>query len=193
MVFHPKKADKQAYYRRLYETYEHDLFSYGSAFGLSKEELEDAIHDVFLHLYERDSELGGDGNAKFYLLNCLKNRIRMQKRREQPTECIEEGREEHNFLIVVNDFELIEEEHEKSQLVNRLQRMLDALTDRQREAIYLRYTQGLTYEEIGKIMLIQPTAAQKLVYRAISEMQKMSFISIYLLLLWLQTSYLSRG
>ena len=49
----------------------------------------------------------------------------------------------------------------------QLKKMLDSLTDRQREAVYLRYTQGLSYEEIGKLMGIQPKAAQKLVYAVI--------------------------
>lgn len=40
----------------------------------------------------------------------------------------------------------------------QLKKMLDSLTDRQREAVYLRYTQGLSYEEIGKLMGIQPKA-----------------------------------
>lgn len=39
--------NKQSLYKWLYETYENDLFSYGIAFGISKELLEDAIHDVF--------------------------------------------------------------------------------------------------------------------------------------------------
>lgn len=49
--------NKQSLYKWLYETYENDLFSYGIAFGISKELLEDAIHDVFLHLYEREHKL----------------------------------------------------------------------------------------------------------------------------------------
>ena len=64
--------NKQSLYKWLYETYENDLFSYGIAFGISKELLEDAIHDVFLHLYEREHKLWESQNMKFYLLNCLK-------------------------------------------------------------------------------------------------------------------------
>ena len=60
--------------------------------------------------------------------------------------------------------------------------MLDSLTDRQREAVYLRYTQGLSYEEIGKLMGIQPKAAQKLVYRAIEQMRKIQPQIIYFFL-----------
>ena len=61
----------------------------------------------------------------------------------------------------------------------QLKKMLDSLTDRQREAVYLRYTQGLSYEEIGKLMGIQPKAAQKLVYRAIEQMRKIQPQIIY--------------
>jgi DNA-directed RNA polymerase specialized sigma24 family protein len=78
--------NKQSLYKWLYETYENDLFSYGIAFGISKELLEDAIHDVFLHLYEREHKLWESQNMKFYLLNCLKNRIRTIKKKEMNTD-----------------------------------------------------------------------------------------------------------
>ena len=64
----------------------------------------------------------------------------------------------------------------------QLKKMLDSLTDRQRESVYLRYTQGLSYEEIGKLMGIQPKAAQKLVYRAIEQMRKIQPQIIYFFL-----------
>lgn len=174
--------NKQSLYRWLYETYENDLFSYGIAFGISKELLEDAIHDVFLHLYEREHKLWESQNMKFYLLNCLKNRIRTIKKKEMNTEFLEEGSDNYSFLIEVNGFELIDEEKERAAMQKQLKKMLDSLTDRQREAVYLRYTQGLSYEEIGKLMGIQPKAAQKLVYRAIEQMRKIQPQIIYFFL-----------
>ena len=147
--------NKQSLYKWLYETYENDLFSYGIAFGISKELLEDAIHDVFLHLYEREHKLW---------------------------ESLEEGSDNYSFLIEVNGFELIDEEKERAAMQKQLKKMLDSLTDRQREAVYLRYTQGLSYEEIGKLMGIQPKAAQKLVYRAIEQMRKIQPQIIYFFL-----------
>ena len=107
--------NKQSLYKWLYETYENDLFSYGIAFGISKELLEDAIHDVFLHLYEREHKLWESQNMKFYLLNCLKNRIRTIKKKEMNTEFLEEGSDNYSFLIEVNGFELIDEEKERAE------------------------------------------------------------------------------
>lgn len=174
--------NKQSLYKWLYETYENDLFSYGIAFGISKELLEDAIHDVFLHLYEREHKLWESQNMKFYLLNCLKNRIQTIKKKEMNTEFLEEGSDNYSSLIEVNGFELIDEEKERAAMQKQLKKMLDSLTDRQREAVYLRYTQGLSYEEIGKLMGIQPKAAQKLVYRAIEQMRKIQPQIIYFFL-----------
>ena len=85
-------------------------------------------------------------------------------------------------IIEVNSFELIDEEKERAAMQKQLKKMLDSLTDRQREAVYLRYTQGLSYEEIGKLMGIQPKAAQKLVYRAIEQMRKIQPQIIYFFL-----------
>ena len=158
--------NKQSLYKWLYETYENDLFSYGIAFGISKELLEDAIHDVFLHLYEREHKLWESQNMK----------------KEMNTEFLEEGSDNYSFLIEVNGFELIDEEKERAAMQKQLKKMLDSLTDRQRGAVYLRYTQGLSYEEIGKLMGIQPKAAQKLVYRAIEQMRKIQPQIIYFFL-----------
>ena len=101
---------------------------------------------------------------------------------EMNTEFLEEGSDNYSFLIEVNGFELIDEEKERAAMQKQLKKMLDSLTDRQREAVYLRYTQGLSYEEIGKLMGIQPKAAQKLVYRAIEQMRKIQPQIIYFFL-----------
>lgn len=93
--------------------------------------------------------------------------------------------EAYDFLIEVNGFELLESEQERSEQIRILQEMLDSLTPRQREAIYLRYTQGLSYKEIAQLMHIQSTAAQKLVYRAINDMRCLHPKMIFVLLLYL--------
>ncbi len=141
--------NKQSLYKWLYETYENDLFSYGIAFGISKELLEDAIHDVFLHLYEREHKLWESQNMKFYLLNCLKNRIRTIKKKEMNTEFLEEGSDNYSFLIEVNGFELIDEEKERAAMQKQLKKMLDSLTDRQRRLYIFVIPKDLAMRKSG--------------------------------------------
>lgn len=171
--------DKQLKYKWLYETYENDLFSYGMAFGLEKEMLEDAIHDVFLHLYEREHGLWDSENIKFYLLNCLKNHILSLQRKKIYLENIEET-EEYHFMIDVEGLESIEAEEERIETTRQLEKMLQCLTDRQREAIYLRFTQNMSFEKVAEMLQINTKGAQKLVYRAIDQMRKHTFFLFFM-------------
>jgi RNA polymerase sigma factor (sigma-70 family) len=140
------------------------------AFGVGQEPLEDAIHDVFLHLIERGHRPWERKDVKYYLLNCLKNRLRSSRRREM-TRGQGGGAGELPFEIKVDGFEIIEEEEERRALAARVESMLRALTARQREAIYLRYTQGLGLDEIAGLLGISLKATRKLLYRAIEQMR----------------------
>ena len=41
-----------------YENYIDELFAYGIAFGVEKDFVLDAIHDLFLHLFESADKIG---------------------------------------------------------------------------------------------------------------------------------------
>ena len=49
---------------------------------------------------------------------------------------------------------------------------LKALTDRQREVIYLKFNQNMSYEEIGDILGINYQSIRNLAHRAITELRK---------------------
>lgn len=157
-------------YDKWYENYVDEMFSYGMAFGMEKEAVLDAIHDVFLHLYERGNNLMVT-NVKFYLLSCLKNRIISLKRKEVSFLYLEDNKD-HEFFIKVDGLDLIEDEEWRAEYTERVEKLLGLLTDKQREVIYLRFMQGLEYEEIAQILRITPKGARKLTYRAIGRMQE---------------------
>lgn len=172
---------------RLYDTYVNEMFAYGMSFGIEKETVLDAIHDVFLHIFERKEKLTNQSDLKFYLLCCLKNRLFSMKRKEMDTENLDNV-DVFEFSIKVGGLEIIEEEEERIALTNQIEQMLQELTSRQREAIYLRFMEELGYEEIATILDITPKAARKLTYRAIEqirEQQKATKISFLFFLLFL--------
>lgn len=172
---------KEIEYDKWYENYVNEMFSYGMAFGIEKEAVLDAIHDVFLHLYERGDNLAVT-NVKFYLLSSLKNRILSLKRKEMSFLHLEDN-EEHEFFIKVDGFELIEDEELRKDCTQRVEKLLELLTNKQREVIYLRFMQELEYEEIAQILQITTKGARKLTYRAIGRMQEnkdMIFLFVFL-------------
>lgn len=169
--------------------YMREMFAYGMAFGVDKETVLDAIHDVFLHIIERENEIKEHANAKFYLLCSLKNRLFSIKRKEVAFENIDDA-DDYNFSIAVSGLQdVIEEEEERIRLTSQIENMLAELTGRQREVIYLRYTQSLSYEEIANLLQITPKAVRKLNYRALERMKERYGDTVIIFMALISTHY----
>lgn len=173
---------KEIKYDNWYETYADEMFSYGMAFGIGKDTVLDAIHDVFLRLYERKEDLNIT-NVKFYLFCSLKNRIISIKRKNILSLNLEDSNE-YEFLIKVDGADLIEQEEERKEYARQIEHLLSLLTNKQREVIYLHFMQGLSYEEIAQMLQITPKSVRKIIYRAIAQMQG-DTLKLLLLLIWL--------
>ena len=65
-------------------------------------------------------------------------------------------------------------DEERQDVAATIAQLMDMLTDRQREAIYLRYMHGMSYEEIAELMDLQVGSVRKLVYRAITVLREKS-------------------
>lgn len=169
-------------YKILYEKYVNEMFSYGIALGVERETLYDLIHDVFLHLIEHQNEIPGEGSEKYYLFRSLKNRLISLKRKEICFEGLEEV-DDYEFSISVSGLELIEEEEERKEVAELIEEMLQCLTGRQKEAIYLRFMQELEYDEISELLGLTTKATRKLVYRGLDRIREQyASILIYFLL-----------
>lgn len=170
--------NKQSNYKVLYEKYIDQMYSYGRALGVDEDTLYDLIHDVFLHFFDHQNEISEGEHEKNYLLRCLKNRFISQKRKEVGCEELIET-EDYFFQISVSGLDRIEEEEERKELTEQIENMLQCLTGRQREAIYLRYMQELEYDEIAVLLGLTTKGSRKLIYRAINRIREN-----YLLLLF---------
>lgn len=167
-------------YHELYKMYAGEMYAYGMAFNIGKEIVLDAIHDVFLRIIERENEIVMQENPKFYLLISLRNQLFSIKRREISFESIDDTKNTY-FSIVVNGLEdVVEEEEERDELISQIETILNELTNRQREVIYLRYMQNLSYEEIAELLHITPKAARKLTYRAIDRIKELYGAPFYI-------------
>lgn len=159
-------------YEALYETYVNEMFSYGLALGVERHTLHDIVHDVFLHLFEHQNEIGEGDHQKYYLFRCMKNRMVSLKRQEVCTDDINEF-DSYEFSIKITGLELIEEEEERKELAERIEKMMQVLTCRQREAIYLRFMQELEYDEVAELLGLTTKGARKLIYRSIDRIREL--------------------
>lgn len=172
-------------FSEIYKKYVNELFAYGLGLSFDKEILKDAIQDVFYKFYESKKHLKNVSNLKYYLFRMLKNHLLDIYRSQIYFGDINTLELTFSIKTTVLD-EMITEE-EKLALQTKIDHLLLTLTDRQREAIYLRFIQEMEYEEIGKLLDMAPQASRKLVSRAIKRMrdEKMPFL---LYLTWVPLS-----
>ncbi len=158
----------------IYNAYVNDLFTYGLYLGFNKESVKDAIHDVFLKLSTNNNLLDNAENIKFYLFRSLKNRLidTHKNRKEHVTLEAMNSILELPFNMTVNVETLLIEQEEKLQIKKEIVQMLDFLTPRQREIIYLRYIHEYDYKQISELLQISVHGCRKLVSKAILNLRE---------------------
>lgn len=166
----------------IYKQYVNELYVYGLSLGFSSDICMDAIQDVFYKLYITKDKLKNILHPKTYLFRAFKNRVFDIQKHNRKTDVQEIT--DNVFSIQVTVLDSIVDEEERILLKNRIENLMLSLSDRQREAIYLRYMQDLDYEDIAQVLGLQVDSVRKLVYRGLESIRKnISGNSISLVLL----------
>ncbi len=158
----------------IYNKYVNELYAYGIGLGFNPETIKDAIQEIFYKIYFNRDLLKGVINLKYYLFRSLKNKLLDVFRSSVPTHEISESEPDFTITVTILD-ELIDLE-EKATLKNRVEKLLDRLTNRQREAVYLRFMQEMSYDEIAELLKMTPQATRKLIFRAMERMREQNLI-----------------
>ena len=157
-----------------------NLYTYGIGLGFSKEEVKDSIQDVFYKLLCKQDELDKIQNITFYLMKMLKNHLLNAHRNSAILEKIDNLAQQVSINVTVLD-KIISEE-ERVALESRIKKLLLPLSDRQREAIRLRFLEELDYEQIAILLDMSVPSVRNLVARAVSRMRKEDLLILIFLL-----------
>ena len=157
-----KDGDRGAF-ETIYNEYADAMFSYGIRFTRHKHLVEDAIQDTFLDIYSYKERIRKPESLEFYLYKSLKNNI------------IRKLKEKNRFTLTddfVTQFDLtfsLEETNpeEYEEHMSLLKNELESLDDKKRELLFLKFTSGLTYNEIGELLDINSDTVKKQVYRTL--------------------------
>lgn len=167
----------------IYNSYINDLYSYALHLGFDESIIMDAIHDVFLNLCRKKS-IHEINDVKFYLFRSLKNTLLNFKRSNKRFVDLSGGNIEElpfHINVTIEESFISKEEHEITR--RNIDEMLNVLTPRQKEIIYLRYTHEYDYQQISQLMNITVSACRKLVHRAITTIREKYPLPILLFLL----------
>ncbi|QNF34141.1 sigma-70 family RNA polymerase sigma factor [Adhaeribacter swui] len=153
-------------YAAIYENYVSVLYTYGCRINPDEEVVKDCLQDLFLTLWKNHATLGATDSIKFYLFRALRREIARKAPKLKILKNDEAATAESSF-----EDRLITDE-ESLHHTKALEIALKQLSERQREAIYLKYYQNMSFEEIALMMDISARAVYKLIYRAIDVLQK---------------------
>jgi len=148
------------------------LYTYGSRISSDQGLVEDCIQDLFVDLWNKHSTLGETNNIKFYLLTSLRRRIvrrlASDKRLHFDASLEDDYTTEIEFSV---EFDIIREQVSAEQRRN-LTHALSQLSKRQREAVYLKFYEHMSYEEIGAMMKLEIKSTYNLIGKAIDSLRK---------------------
>jgi len=147
------------------------LFDYGCRFTIDKDLVKDCIQEVFCTLIRTRKNLSETDNVRLYLLKSLKRRIiRDLKSNANKPRSLDD--QDYSFDLRFSDNideQLNELDEEKRHLIADAMQLL---TDRQKEAIYLRFNRGLEYEEISFLLNLNYQSSRALIHRSIEKLRE---------------------
>jgi RNA polymerase sigma factor (sigma-70 family) len=163
------KAGNWIAYTQLYDDHYRALNNYGYKFTRDVSLIEDSIHDLFVKLWTNRDTLGTPQSVRNYLYKALRN-ILFRKLKTQSRFSILEG-DEYDYTFEVScDTQLLVDEEEKL-LKDTIRDILAQLPARQKEIVYLRFYEGLSYDEIAEVMSIDVHSVYKLWYKALEKLK----------------------
>jgi RNA polymerase sigma factor (sigma-70 family) len=156
-------------YTYIYREYSQALYAYGMHFTSDKGLVEDCIQDVFIKIFQNRRHLQSTDNIKLYLFIALKNKLFNIFRKDIKYSQIDSLEPVFAAEYTIED-EIIENEREQF-LNEKMIRMLEVLSPRQKEIIYYRFVEGLSYEEICQIMDMNYQSTQNLIQRSLKKLR----------------------
>jgi len=164
-----KQGNKDAL-STLFLNYYDYLLHYGIRINNNETIVEECIQELFLYIFEASDRLGTVSNVKAYLFSALRRRI-LHKLKKEKGQLLQEYLIPNRTNIQFSAEELLIRKEEQNLPSTILLDTLNNLPWRQREAIYLRYYNGLSTKEIATIMGIANQTVLNTIYQGLNKMR----------------------
>lgn len=162
-------GDERAF-SSLFRKYYASLYSYGESITKHHYLVGDCIQDVFADVWIYRKSLSTPDSVKAYLLSGLRKRISRKLQRDN----IFKNSTNIDQLDFIGTFtildQLIVDEDTRFQ-VEHLNMLINQLTPKQREGLYLRYHQQLSVTEIADLLQMNVQSVSNLLHRALKQLR----------------------
>jgi RNA polymerase sigma-70 factor (ECF subfamily) len=137
---------REPFIERAMVDFESPLIGYATTILQDNDLARDVVQDTFIRLCQQDIDKVRD-NLKAWLFTVCRNRCLDLLRREKPIQPIEE----HHWKSVAGSELQPDQQLDQTERHARVLKLLDRLTENQRDVIILKFQNGLSYQEISDI------------------------------------------
>ncbi len=158
-----KSGNKDAFVH-LYNTFADDLLRYGFQLAKDKSIVEDTIHDLYVSIWDQKATLVEVHSIKYYLMSALRRMLLRKIKKEDIRQQKEMLFDEVNMVPSFLDANF--QTQDESALIEKIRSTLQNLSERQREIIYLKFYQNLSYQDIANLLELDQKYTYNLAARA---------------------------
>ena len=155
----------------LYKRYVHRLYDYGMNSSKDHELVLDCLQELFLRLWTKRQTLSNVSGVKPYLYKSFR-RLLIHQLVEQRKHLTFLAEQATAFEFTLSIESMLIEDELRAERLKKLRTCIQSLTKGQREVIYLKFFNELSYREIAEITEMQVESVYNLVSKAIELLRR---------------------
>ena len=149
----------------LFKLYYPELFNFGKIYTRDKCIINDSIQELFLDFWEKRERLSSDVNVSSYIFAGFRNKLFKQINQGLIFKSFKKGELEVYFDLSIEEI-IIQREIDLNKIL-KINTILNQLSNKQKEVIYLKFYKGNSNEQIAQILKINYQSVKNYVFRSL--------------------------
>lgn len=159
------KSGDQGAFDQIYTEHVDGLIRYGQRFTQDADIIDDSVQELFCRIWQKKEQLKPTDNIRYYLMAAFRKELLKGIKKAKRNSLMGRFFPESSLGFSASlETAMIQEESRTQQLKN-LGQGFEKLSSRQKEIVYLKYYNEMSFDEIGQIMELD----KKAVYNAMSK------------------------
>jgi RNA polymerase sigma factor (sigma-70 family) len=156
----------------IYKKYIQRLYNYGMHSCYDRDLVMDCLQELFARLWDKRLHLADVEAVSAYLFKSFRRLLltKLTEKRKQSLHTLNASDEGFQLLTSVEDAIILEEA--SAAQVEHLRKAIESLTKRQREVIFLKFYNELSYQQVATVMEMETDSVYNLVSKAVDALRK---------------------
>lgn len=173
------KEGRSDAFATIIKTYYQDLFNYGTRFCKDQELIKDSLQELFLALWKNRQTINPTDSVKNYLLKSLRRKLHRETNKLKLTLDLDEQYFDAGFNMVLPVENNVIIQEKLTELSFKVRKVLEKLSPRQQEIIYLRFYMDADLDEIAEIMDVSRQSVYNLLHESLKRFKGLSSLDYF--------------